>query len=50
MQKGYQFRIFSLHQLENVYERVKNLKKTTATPQKPTIYQNQYKNRKSVNE
>lgn len=49
MQKGYQFRIFSLHQLENVYERVKNLKKTNK-PQKPTIYQNQYKNRKSVNE
>lgn len=50
MQKVYQFRILSLHQLEKVYEIAKNLKKkkTHKTPQ--SIKTNTRRNRKSVNE
>lgn len=49
MQKVYQFRILSLHQMKKVYEIAKNLKKKThKTPQ--SIKNNTRRNRKSVNE
>lgn len=51
MQKVYQFRILSLHQLEKVYEIAKNLKKKKKTHKTPqSIKTNTRRNRKSVNE